>query len=152
MIIKYEDLNSLQKEKTVYVGGVFDLLHPGHIYIFKYIKKKLPDHKLVVGIMRNERVKILKGTKRPIMTDLERLEMVDAVKYVDFSFIYPITELDRPNWYEVPKRLKPEYIFAEIGSPIDPEKLKKIGITLVYFKKKEGISTTKIIERIKKNG
>jgi len=148
MIIDFENLGSLQKEKTVYLAGVFDLIHPGHIYLFKYAKEKFPEHKLVVGVMRDDRVKALKGKLRPIMNEEERLEMVDNSRHVDYCFIYPITELEKPNWYEVPKRLSPEILLAEEGSPIDPQKLEEMGTKLTYFKKTKLMSTTEIIERI----
>ena len=152
MIIDYKHLESLQKEKTVFEAGVFDLLHPGHVSLFEQIKNQFPEYLLIVGVMCDKRVKALKGESRPVLDEKQRVKMVDAVKYVDYSFIYPFDDLSKPNWYEVPKKLKPRYIFAEEGSPIDAKKLKQMGTTLVYFSKREDISTTKIIKRIKKNG
>ncbi len=150
MIIDYENLEPLQEEKTVFVAGVFDLLHPGHVFLFEQIKNQFPDYLLIVGVMCDKRVKALKGEGRPIMDEEQRVKMAESIKYVDYAFIYPFDDLTKPNWYEVPEKLKPEYIFAEVGSPIDAEKLRKMGTKLIHFNKELDISTTKIIERIKK--
>ena len=67
--------------KIVWTNGCFDLLHPGHIELFK-IGKSLGD-KLIVGLDSDERVRDLKGDTRPINTFIDRKEILDAIKYID---------------------------------------------------------------------
>ena len=45
--------------KIVWTNGCFDLLHPGHIELFK-VGKSLGD-KLIVGLDSDERVREMKG-------------------------------------------------------------------------------------------
>ena len=67
--------------KIVWTNGCFDLLHPGHIELFK-IGKSLGD-KLIVGLDSDERVRDLKGDTRPINTFIDRKEILEAIKYID---------------------------------------------------------------------
>ena len=50
------------KKKIVVTNGCFDLLHPGHKYLFRKSKKK--NHKLVALINSDLSVKKLKGKNR----------------------------------------------------------------------------------------
>ena len=54
-------------KKIVVTNGCFDLLHPGHKYLFRKSKKK--NHKLVVLINSDLSVKRLKGKNRPIQNE-----------------------------------------------------------------------------------
>lgn len=66
---------------TVWVNGCFDVLHRGHIELFKYAKS-LGDH-LVAGIDTDERVKSSKGPTRPVNKLEDRIEMLESIKYID---------------------------------------------------------------------
>jgi len=50
--------------KKVIVNGTFDILHPGHIKLLNHAKS-IGDF-LLVAIDADERVRDLKGNKRPI--------------------------------------------------------------------------------------
>jgi len=66
--------------RTVVVFGVFDLLHPGHLYFLREARKH-GDH-LTVVVTRDTRVRAEKN-HTPVFTERERLEMVAALKGVD---------------------------------------------------------------------
>jgi cytidyltransferase-like protein len=87
MIINFADLKQIRDkhkdQKIVFTGGVFDLLHLGHIEFFKTLKNT--GDLLVVGAVSDERVKQLKRENRPIHNEKVRLAMVDAIKYVDYT-------------------------------------------------------------------
>lgn len=70
-------------KKTVYVLGVFDLFHVGHLQLLK-TAKKLGD-KLVVGINSDKLVREYK--RDPIIPEEERLLILESCKYVDEVFI-----------------------------------------------------------------
>ncbi len=68
-------------DKYVWVNGCFDILHRGHIELFKYAKS-LGDY-LVVGTDDDERVRTHKGTSRPINCLEDRVEILRSIKYID---------------------------------------------------------------------
>ena len=57
--------------KTIFVNGCFDIIHPGHIELFK-IAKSLGDC-LIVATDTDEKIKIDKGNSRPINTLSHRI-------------------------------------------------------------------------------
>lgn len=66
---------------TVWVNGCFDILHPGHIELFK-IAKSLGD-RLVVGIDEDHKIQKDKGFDRPINSVSFRKTMLESIKYID---------------------------------------------------------------------
>ena len=65
----------------VWTNGCFDILHRGHIEMFRYAKS-LGDE-LVVGIDKDEKVKLYKGKDRPINNLQDRMYMLQSIKYID---------------------------------------------------------------------
>lgn len=65
---------------VVYTGGTFDLLHRGHINIFK--KAKEIGNYLIVAVSTNQLVRSYKSYN-PILNFRERAAIVRAIKYVD---------------------------------------------------------------------
>ncbi len=129
---------------VVFTNGCFDLIHAGHIrYLVK--AKELGDV-LVVAINSDNSVSRLKQG-RPVMPESQRAEVLAHLDMVDY-----VTAFDEDTPYELIKFLKPDMLVKGgdwkkediIGSDIVPE-----TCSLPYIK---GISTTKIIERIKRLG
>lgn len=67
--------------KTIFVNGCFDVLHRGHIELFKYAKS-LGDY-LIVAIDTDERVKKMKGKNRPFNNQNDRMFLLQSIKYID---------------------------------------------------------------------
>ena len=67
--------------KIIWTNGCFDLLHPGHIELFK-IGKSLGD-KLIIGLDSDEKVRRDKGLDRPINTFQDRKTLLESIKYID---------------------------------------------------------------------
>lgn len=105
---------------TGFTVGVFDLFHFGHVFFLKEAKKLCDE--LIVGIHSDRTVLEYKG-QLPVMSFVERLEVVEACKYVDRVMIAKMTnELsegfyrnhkidihmqgdEEPGWYDLPKKL-----------------------------------------------
>jgi len=66
---------------VVWTNGCFDILHRGHIELFKYAKS-LGDY-LVVGVDTDERVKSFKGNDRPFNNLEDRVAILNAIGYID---------------------------------------------------------------------
>ena len=67
--------------KIVWTNGCFDVLHRGHIELFKFCKSQ-GDY-LVVGIDTDSRVKESKGPSRPFNSQEDRKFFLEAIKYID---------------------------------------------------------------------
>jgi len=71
-------------------NGCFDLLHVGHV---RYLEgAKAEADRLVVAINDDRSVRALKGEGRPFLPDVDRAEIVGALRAVDYVVIFP--ELD----------------------------------------------------------
>lgn len=71
------------KERAIIVSGYFNPLHRGHLELFKNAKNQAD--KLWV-IVNSDFQRELKGST-PFMDDTERLEIIKAIKYVDYALI-----------------------------------------------------------------
>ena len=83
----------MKKEKAVIVSGYFNPLHKGHLDLFK--KAKQMGDKLWV-IVNSDFQRELKGSSE-FMSDTERLEIVKAIKYVDYALVS--SDRDRTQCY-----------------------------------------------------
>jgi len=76
----------------IWVNGTFDVLHIGHIRLLEYAAS-LGDVR--VGIDTDERIKRLKGEKRPFNNLGERIEFLASIKFVkDIVTFTTDTELE----------------------------------------------------------
>lgn len=127
-----------------FANGCFDILHQGHIHLFKEAKKKC-DY-LIIGLNSDKSVRKLKGTDRPIFNQKHRKTILENIKYIDKVILF--NELTPKNLI---LKLKPNIIFK--GS--DYEKKKVVGYKLLprkglisIIKLKKNISTTKLIKNL----
>ena len=67
--------------RIVWCNGTFDILHPGHIELFK-VGKSLGD-KLIVATDTDEKIRQDKGASKPINNLCDRISMLQAIKYID---------------------------------------------------------------------
>mgnify|MGYP003626060503 CR=1 FL=1 len=127
--------------KVIWTNGCFDILHRGHIELFKYARS-LGD-KLVVGIDSDKKVKKDKGFCRPINNMEDRRFFLEAIRYIDEVRIFNTPkELER-----LIKKTKPDIIV--VGS--DWKEKKVVGAqyveNIIYFKRIGNYSTTRILEK-----
>jgi rfaE bifunctional protein nucleotidyltransferase chain/domain len=84
-----------------FANGAFDLLHVGHIRYLDGAKREAD--RLVVAINSDQSVRGLKGPNRPILTEMDRAELVAALRAVDYVVIFheptvaPLLELLKPD-------------------------------------------------------
>ena len=130
-----------------YTQGTFDTLHYGHVRLLKNAKAHC-DY-LIVGVNSDALVKDYKHTDT-IIKEQERLEIIKAIKYVDEAHI--VDSLDK-----VSKVDKFHFSLIFIGDDWKgsnrwnqtEEDLKKLGVSVIYLKHTDGISTTIVKEHIK---
>ena len=104
------------KQKIVFTNGCFDILHLGHIEVFKFAKS-LGD-KLIVGINSDRAIKILKGQDRPINNELVRKTLLESLSCVDEVVIF-----DDVNTIEIIKKIKPD-ILVKGEEGLTPEEVR----------------------------
>jgi rfaE bifunctional protein nucleotidyltransferase chain/domain len=69
-----------------FANGVFDLLHVGHV---RYLRGAASTADiLVVAVNGDDSVRQLKGEGRPLANELERAEMIAALRFVDYVTIF----------------------------------------------------------------
>ena len=87
--------------RIVLANGCFDVLHVGHV---RYLAgaRELGDV-LVVGVNSDAQVELLKGPGRPIMSAMERAELVAALDPVTY-----VTVFDEPTVAELLLAVKPD--------------------------------------------
>jgi rfaE bifunctional protein nucleotidyltransferase chain/domain len=96
-----EDLPAiLQGKKIVLANGCFDIIHVGHL---RYLRdaRALGDT-LVVAINSDRSVRLIKDAGRPILQESDRVELVSALRYVDYVVLF-----DEPNVSRVLDVLRP---------------------------------------------
>ena len=109
----------------VMASGVFDLLHPGHLYYLKEAKK-LGDELVVVVATDNT---VRKRKHEPITPQEMRLEMVEALKPVDMAVLG-----HEDDMFKTVEELKPDIIALGYDQDFDEkwleEELKKRGMDI----------------------
>ena len=88
--------------KVVLTGGVYDIIHPGHIHTLKNSKQE--GDLLIVSIARDSRVIKIKGRK-PINNERRRTILVSSIRYVDFTLLG-----SKGDIFGVVKKIKPNTI------------------------------------------
>ena len=140
---------------TVFTNGCFDILHRGHVELFRYCSQlAIPamGGSVIVGINSDESVRRLKGDSRPINNVKDRMFLLQSIKYVDQVIVF---EEDTP--YELIKEIKPQTLVkggdydANIIDPNDPKYIvgSDIANRVSVFNYIEGYSTTSIINNNK---
>src|SRR5215210_5054532 len=87
--------------KVVLVGGVFDLIHPGHIHTLKAAKSQ--GDVLVVVIARTSTAKKIRGERKIYHDEFLRHELVSSLHFVDLAIIgkegtlYDTVEFVKPD-------------------------------------------------------
>jgi D-beta-D-heptose 7-phosphate kinase/D-beta-D-heptose 1-phosphate adenosyltransferase len=70
--------------KNIWLNGSFDVLHTGHIKLFRMARMLAGQHGTVwVGTDTDERIASKKGPSRPINTLKDRMLFLSSIKYVD---------------------------------------------------------------------
>jgi FAD synthetase len=139
----------VNKSKRVLVGGVFDILHYGHIHFLKSAKK-LGDY-LVVAIEPDARVKKLKGNTRPFHNQNQRREILESLSFVDEVIILK-DEMTDADYLKLCQEVRPLYIAVTKGDPIIEKKklhAKRVGAKIIEIEKINVPSTTQIAKLLK---
>ncbi len=142
------ELNRIRKgKKVVFTNGCFDILHAGHVHYLNECKKY--GDILIVGINSDNSVKRLKGERRPLLPLEMRAYILSNLCAVDY--VVPFEE-DTP--YNLIKAIKPDVLIKGgdwlLDQIVGKDIVESYGGTVLTIPFRYNISTTKIIEEIKK--
>ena len=128
--------------KTVWTNGTFDVLHMGHIKLFREARKLAgPKGIVVVGTDSDERIRTLKGPTRPINDLFDRVDFLRSIKYIDDIVAFSSEDALIANI----KRYSPDIILIGddyIGKRVVGGEFVK---QIIYFPRYGGLSSSKII-------
>ena len=133
-------------KKIVLVGGCFDLLHFGHISFLEQAKS-LGDY-LVVALESDENVRRMKGDTRPIHTQAQRKEMLEALSCVDEVIALPPMH-GYGDYFELVKKIRPSVIAVTEGDTAKPKKSQQaaeVGARLIEIPKIHAPSTSQLVK------
>jgi len=139
-----------ERKKRVMVAGVFDIIHPGHIFL---ISKAAELGDVIVVVDTGSTGQRLKG-RRPVIPEGQRLEVVKSIKGVKEAVLGNEGE----DMLKVVEELRPDVIMLGPNQNFDEEELKneleKRGLKVEVVRLKELYeahrlcSTTRIIREI----
>lgn len=139
----------MQGKKIAWTNGCFDIIHAGHV---EYLEKsKSYGHLLVLGLNSDQSVKILKGELRPIFSELNRAKVLCSIIYVDYVMLF-----SDPSPIKIIRTIQPDF-YIKGGdytiNTIDQDERRVVesyGGEIVLLPMVEGVSTSVIVEKIKK--
>ncbi len=69
-------------KKVVFTNGCFDIVHLGHVKYFQWAKRQ--GDLLIVGVNTDNGIRRLKGPKRPIINEVDRLGVLEELESIDY--------------------------------------------------------------------
>jgi rfaE bifunctional protein nucleotidyltransferase chain/domain len=141
------DILRASGRKIVFTNGCFDLIHTGHT---RYLSKaKSFGDILIVAVNSDVSVRGIKGEKRPINGEAERMETLAALESVDYVVLF-----SEPDPHRIIGELQPDVLVKGGDWPVEQiigrDIVEARGGKVVSVGYIEGASTTGIIERIVK--
>jgi D-beta-D-heptose 7-phosphate kinase/D-beta-D-heptose 1-phosphate adenosyltransferase len=134
-------------KKVVFTNGCFDLVHRGHLHILR--GARAAGDLLIVGINTDRSVRIIKGPARPILSEIDRSELIASLEMVDYVVLF-----DEPTPLSLIAAIKPDVLVK--GGDWGPDQVvgadlvRQSGGEVVLVPYLKGFSTTNIIERTQK--
>jgi len=153
---KISNLSTLKKiisrlkkagKKVVFTNGCFDLLHYGHVKYLQDARRK--GDVLVVAVNSDSSVRKIKGKKRPIVNEKDRLGIIAALQSVDYAVLFK-----EKTPLKVIKLLKPDILVKgadwDKNNIVGADYVARTGGRVYTIKLIKGRSTTNLIEKIAK--
>lgn len=165
MILNIDELEKVRQsteKRIVLATGTFDMFHYEHLMYLKQAKEH-GDY-LVVAIKSDKCAK-LKDPIKPIIEQEQRVAIVDAIQYVDYTVIVDYDESAEPKheydndaqkqWLimfePVLEKLKPDVLYHEDNPNLQTARNRVFdtyGINGVSKPRGKSISTSKIIRKM----
>lgn len=143
-------------KKIGFITGCFDILHEGHINLFRFAKKHVDF--LIIALDSDEAIRQGKGEGRPIHNQKQRAKILSELESVDM--VIPITEK-----YSFLKKESVESVHDKIRDAVaadfiittpqadkywqsKKERAENSGVKILLFDAVKPSSTSKIVNKI----
>ena len=128
--------------RIIITFGTFDCFHIGHLNIFKRIKERYPESRLIVGVSTDE-LNFSKKQRKPITPYVQRAEIVSSLRQVDE--VFPEESLEKKREYVM--RFGADLLVMGNDHEGSFDSLSDICLVW-YLPRTPQISTTEIIEKV----
>jgi D-beta-D-heptose 7-phosphate kinase/D-beta-D-heptose 1-phosphate adenosyltransferase len=132
-------------KRIVFTNGCFDLIHLGHIKYFQFARKQ--GDLLVVGVNTDAGIRRLKGPKRPIISEVDRLGVLEELESIDY-----LIRFDEDTPRSLIEKIRPDVLVKGAEYPKEQvvgwDVVESYGGTIALAPLMDGKSTSAVIQRI----
>jgi D-beta-D-heptose 7-phosphate kinase/D-beta-D-heptose 1-phosphate adenosyltransferase len=132
-------------KRVVFTNGCFDLIHLGHVKYFQFARKQ--GDLLVVGVNTDASVRRLKGDKRPIISEADRLGVLEELESIDY-----LVRFDEDTPRQLIELVRPDVLVkgADYGKEevVGWDLVESYGGRVALAPLVDGKSTSAVIQRI----
>lgn len=128
-------------KRIVFTNGCFDLLHSGHVQLFKFCKET--GDIVVVGLNSDASIRRLKGPTRPINAVQTRTDILEAIQYIDHVIVF-----DEDTPVALLQSLRPDYLVKGGDYTVESILGREFAEETIVCKFVDGHSSTGIIHKI----
>ncbi|HEX8342000.1 MAG TPA: D-glycero-beta-D-manno-heptose 1-phosphate adenylyltransferase [Tepidisphaeraceae bacterium] len=129
----------------VFTNGCFDLVHLGHVKYFQFAKAQ--GDLLVVGVNTDSSIRRLKGEKRPVVSEDDRIGVLEELQSIDY-----LIKFDSDTPIELIKAVEPDVLVkgADYAKEqvVGWELVEARGGSVALAPLIDGRSTSSVIRRI----
>lgn len=144
-LVRELDEHRLSGKKIVFTNGCFDLLHMGHVQYFKFARSQ--GDLLVVGVNTDASIRRLKGPKRPITGEMDRMGVLEGLESVDYVVLF-----DEDTPLQLIEALRPDVLVKgqdyEKATVVGAEFVEARGGNVALAPLAEGRSSSNLIQKI----
>ncbi|MGB7157419.1 MAG: D-glycero-beta-D-manno-heptose 1-phosphate adenylyltransferase [Tepidisphaeraceae bacterium] len=132
-------------KRIVFTNGCFDLIHLGHVKYFQFAKAQ--GDILVVGVNTDNGIRRLKGSKRPIISEVDRVGVLEELESIDY-----LVRFDEDTPIELIRQVRPDVLVK--GADYAKEQVvgwdfvESCGGRIALAPLIDGRSTSAVIQRI----
>jgi D-beta-D-heptose 7-phosphate kinase/D-beta-D-heptose 1-phosphate adenosyltransferase len=131
--------------KIVFTNGCFDLIHHGHVSYFRFAKQQ--GDLLVVAVNTDAGIRRLKGPRRPIITEDDRMAVLEELESIDY-----LVKFDDDTPLDLIRQIRPDVLVK--GADYSREQVVGWDVVEAYGGRvalaplMDGRSTSGVIQRI----
>jgi D-beta-D-heptose 7-phosphate kinase/D-beta-D-heptose 1-phosphate adenosyltransferase len=131
--------------RVVFTNGCFDLIHLGHVSYFRFAKQQ--GDLLVVGVNTDSSIRRLKGDKRPIISEQDRISVLEELESIDY-----LVRFDDDTPMNLIRQIRPDVLVkgADYAKQqvVGWDVVEGYGGRVALAPLVDGRSTSNVIERI----